>query len=113
MSSNRSSRRRFLQHDAALAGLAAVGGMRPARGQSVMPGLGGAPGYVPEDKVPQTAVVAYILYKSDVIKATDVLDRETLPKVQMPNRHGFVPDKLEDIPNIEKRGCYKTYGVCP
>jgi len=53
----KSSRRRFLQQGAAVAGLAAVGGIRPAGGQSVMPGLGGAPGYVPEESVPQTAVL--------------------------------------------------------
>ena len=59
------------------------------------------------------ALTAYLLFKNDIIKEDAVMDRETLPKVEMPNRHGFVPDKLEDIPNIEQRGCYKTYGTCP
>jgi hypothetical protein len=40
-----------------------------------------------------------------------VLDAKTLPKVQMPNRNGFVPAKFEDIPDEHKRGC--TQGVCP
>jgi mono/diheme cytochrome c family protein len=59
------------------------------------------------------ALTAFVLYKNGIVKEDAVMDRETLPKVQMPNRHGMVPDNLEDIPNIEKRGCYKTYGVCP
>jgi cytochrome c5 len=59
------------------------------------------------------ALTAYLLYKNDIIEEDAVIDRETLPKVTMPNRHGFVPDKFEDIPDIKKRGCYKTYGTCP
>lgn len=69
------------------------------------------PGTLTDDEA--YAVVAYILFKSGVIQEDAVMDRERLPKVEMPNRHGFVPDKLEDIPNIQKRGCFKTYGVCP
>lgn len=59
------------------------------------------------------ALAAFILFKNDIIKQDAVMDRETLPKVEMPNRHGFLPDKLEDIPDIQKRGCFKTYGTCP
>jgi len=59
------------------------------------------------------ALTAYLLYKNDIIKEDAFMDRETLPQVTMPNRHGFVPDKFEDIPDIKKRGCYKTYGTCP
>ena len=69
------------------------------------------PGTLTDDEA--YALVAFILFKADVVKEETVLDRETLPKVEMPNRHGFVPEKLEDVPDIEKRGCYKTYGVCP
>lgn len=69
------------------------------------------PGTLTDDQA--YAVVAYLLYKADVIRESEVMDRETLPKVEMPNRHGFVPEKLEEVPNIETRGCYKTYGVCP
>jgi hypothetical protein len=42
------------------------------------------------------AVTAYILSLNKIIGENDVLNRETLPKVQMPNRDGFVsryPDK--------------------
>ena len=73
------------------------------------------PPYQPYSLQPDEAyaLTAYILFKNDLIKEDTVMDRETLPKVEMPNRHSFIPDKLEDIPDIEKRGCYKTYGVCP
>lgn len=37
------------------------------------------------------AVTAYLLYRSGIIQEDAVLDSETLPKIQMPNRDGFVP----------------------
>ncbi|HEV2521852.1 MAG TPA: cytochrome c [Candidatus Acidoferrales bacterium] len=57
------------------------------------------------------ALTAFILFKSNIIQEGDVLDAKTLPKVQMPNRNGFVPAKFEDIPDEKKRGCKQ--GVCP
>jgi cytochrome c553 len=42
------------------------------------------------------ALTAYILARNKVIGEADVMNAETLPKVQMPNRNGFVsryPDK--------------------
>jgi S-disulfanyl-L-cysteine oxidoreductase SoxD len=57
------------------------------------------------------ALTAFILYKSNIIKEDDVLDAKTLPKVQMPNRNGFVPANFADIPDEKKRGC--TQGICP
>jgi len=57
------------------------------------------------------SLTAFILAKSSVIKEDDVLDAKTLPKVQMPNRNGFVPARFADIPDEKKRGC--TQGVCP
>jgi mono/diheme cytochrome c family protein len=57
------------------------------------------------------ALTAFILAKSNIIKEDDVLDAKTLPKVQMPNRNGFVPPKFADIPDEKKRGCKQ--GVCP
>jgi S-disulfanyl-L-cysteine oxidoreductase SoxD len=57
------------------------------------------------------AVTAFILYKNDIIKENDVLDAKTLPKVQMPNRDGFLPRRLEDIHDFKKRGC--RLGHCP
>jgi cytochrome c len=37
------------------------------------------------------AVSAYILHLNGVIAATDVIDAQSLPKVRMPNRDGFIP----------------------
>lgn len=57
------------------------------------------------------AVTAFLLYKNDIIKETDVMNAQTLPKVQMPYRNGFLPARIEDIPDRQKRGC--TRGQCP
>lgn len=37
------------------------------------------------------AVTAFLLYRNEIIQESDVLDAKTLPKIQMPNRDGFVP----------------------
>jgi cytochrome c len=37
------------------------------------------------------ALTAFVLYQNDIIKEDDVMDAKSLPKVQMPNRNGFVP----------------------
>jgi S-disulfanyl-L-cysteine oxidoreductase SoxD len=39
------------------------------------------------------ALTAFLLYRNDIIKASDVMDAKSLPKVQMPNRNGFVPTR--------------------
>ena len=57
------------------------------------------------------ALTAFVLAKSNIIKEDDVMDAKTLPKVQMPNRNGFVPPRYEDVVNERKRGCKQ--GVCP
>jgi cytochrome c len=57
------------------------------------------------------ALTAFILAKSGIIQEGDVLDQTTLPKVQMPNRNGFLPAKFADIPDEHKRGCKQ--GICP
>jgi S-disulfanyl-L-cysteine oxidoreductase SoxD len=45
------------------------------------------------------AVCAYLLYLNKIVPAEAVLDPETLPKVQMPNRNGFTsPDPRPDVP---------------
>jgi mono/diheme cytochrome c family protein len=48
------------------------------------------PGSLTNDEV--YSVVAFLFYRNGIIKETDVLDEKTLPKVEMPNRHGFVPE---------------------
>jgi cytochrome c len=52
------------------------------------------PGVLPPDDV--YSVVAYVLQLNGIVTATDVLDANTLPKVRMPNRDGFVPDARPD-----------------
>ena len=43
------------------------------------------------------AVTAYILYLNGIIGKNAVMNEETLPKVKMPNRDGFVPDPRPDV----------------
>jgi hypothetical protein len=43
------------------------------------------------------AVTAYVLYLSKIVAKTDRMDQDTLAKVKMPNRNGFVQDSRPDI----------------
>jgi len=43
------------------------------------------------------AVAAYILALNGLIGETDVIDAQSLPKVKMPNRDGFIPDTRPDV----------------
>jgi S-disulfanyl-L-cysteine oxidoreductase SoxD len=52
------------------------------------------PGELTKDQV--YAVTAYILHLNGLIGENDKLNAETLPKIQMPNRDGFVPDPRPD-----------------
>ncbi len=56
------------------------------------------------------SLTAFLLYKNDIIQETEVMDAKSLPKVQMPNRNGFIPPRLEDIGDVRKRDC--TLGHC-
>ena len=47
------------------------------------------PGSLTPDEV--YSVVAFLLYRNGIIQETDVMDEKSLPKVEMPNRNGFVP----------------------
>ena len=49
-----------------------------------------APGSLTADEI--YAVSAYILAEGNIIDKAMVLDAQTLPRVQMPNRYGFIPD---------------------
>lgn len=50
-----------------------------------------APGSLGNDQV--YALCAYILSEAKIIPADSTLDANSLPKVKMPNRDGFVPDR--------------------
>jgi S-disulfanyl-L-cysteine oxidoreductase SoxD len=54
-----------------------------------------APGSLSNDE--GYAVTAYILAAGNIIEKTTVIDAETLPKVQMPNRDGFIPDPRPEL----------------
>jgi S-disulfanyl-L-cysteine oxidoreductase SoxD len=47
------------------------------------------PGSLTHDEV--YALSAFLLYRNGIIGETDVMDENSLPKVEMPNRNGFVP----------------------
>jgi hypothetical protein len=74
---------------------ASLAAARPPRGSRPRCGGGGGgrdpqPGSLTPDEV--YAVVAFLFYRNGIIQESDVLDAKTLPKVEMPNRHGFVPE---------------------
>ncbi len=43
------------------------------------------------------AVTAFLLQRNGIIQASDVMNQETLSKVRMPNRDGFVADARPDV----------------
>lgn len=58
------------------------------------------PGSLTPDEV--YAVTAYVLYRNDIIKETDVLDQNTLPKIKMPMRESMLPLQPEWKPNAKR-----------
>lgn len=56
-----------------------------------------APGSLSNDEV--YALVAYVLAQGGIIEETDVVNAESLAKVKMPNRDGFIPDSRPDVRN--------------
>jgi S-disulfanyl-L-cysteine oxidoreductase SoxD len=58
------------------------------------------PGSLTPDEV--YAVTAYVLYRNEVIKETDVLDAMSLPKVRMPNRDNFLPAQPDWNPKAKR-----------
>lgn len=43
------------------------------------------------------SVVAYIFYLNHIIARDELMNQQTLPRVQMPNRNGFVSDPRPDV----------------
>ncbi len=41
------------------------------------------------------ALTAFLLFRNGIVQESDVIDAKSLPKVQMPNRNGFVPAQPE------------------
>jgi cytochrome c len=67
------------------------------------------PGTLKVDEV--YSLTALVLFKNGLIKEDDVMDRTTLPKVQMPNRNAY-PASDEIYMDMKKRGCIEKYGIC-
>jgi mono/diheme cytochrome c family protein len=57
------------------------------------------------------ALTAFILDRNEIIPEDQVINAASLPKVKMPNRDGFVPERLADIHDERARGC--RAGHCP
>ena len=57
------------------------------------------------------SLVAFLLYRNEIIKEDDVINAETLPKIKMPNRDGFIPQNTDEIHDWKARGC--KLGHCP
>src|SRR6266852_9115546 len=55
------------------------------------------PGTLSHDDV--YAVAAYVLFLNDIIGNNQTMDANSLPKVKMPNRDGFVADPRPDVGN--------------
>jgi cytochrome c len=53
------------------------------------------PGTLTADQV--YSLTAYVLYLNGLAGENDVIDARTLPKIQMPNRNGFVADPRPDV----------------
>ena len=53
------------------------------------------PGSLTDEEV--YALTTWLLFRNEIIAADQVVDAETLPKVRMPNRDGFVPDPRPDV----------------
>ncbi|HYR41942.1 MAG TPA: cytochrome c [Terriglobia bacterium] len=41
------------------------------------------------------ALTAFLLFRNGIIQETDIINAKSLPKIQMPNRDGFVPARPE------------------
>jgi mono/diheme cytochrome c family protein len=54
------------------------------------------PGTITTDQVYDAT--AYVLFLNGIVGEQDVLDQDSLPKISMPNRNGFVADPRPDVP---------------
>lgn len=55
------------------------------------------------------ALTAYLLYKNDIIQENDAIDAQTLVKVKMPNRDGFIPPDISEY----KTGMPRPFRIIP
>ena len=70
-----------------------------------------APGSLSDDQV--YALTAYILSQANIVPDDAIMSADTLPKVVMPNRDGFVPDRRpEHFPPVA-RTPHQTLAIAP
>jgi cytochrome c len=43
------------------------------------------------------SVVAWLLFMNEIVPEDAIIDAQTLPQVQMPNRNGFILDQRPDV----------------
>jgi S-disulfanyl-L-cysteine oxidoreductase SoxD len=55
-----------------------------------------APGSLTPEEI--YSVIAWLLFRNEIVPEDAVIDARTLPLVQMPNRDGFIPDPRPDVP---------------
>ncbi|HEX6793374.1 MAG TPA: cytochrome c [Casimicrobiaceae bacterium] len=71
----------------------------------------GAPGSLSDNQV--YALTAYILSQANIVSEDAIMSAETLPKVEMPNRDGFIPDhRPEHFPPVS-RTPHQTLAIAP
>lgn len=70
-----------------------------------------APGSLTNDQV--YAVTDYILVQAKIVPDDAVMNAQTLPKVAMPNRGGFVPDRRPDHFPPVARAPHQSLAIAP
>lgn len=70
-----------------------------------------APGSLTNDQV--YAVTDYILVQAKIVPDDAIMNAQTLPKVAMPNRGGFVPDRRPDRFPSAARGPHQALAIAP
>ena len=55
------------------------------------------------------SLTAFLLYRSNIIQESTVIDAQSLPKIQMPNRNGFIPSPWPVYPYARPR----PFGLYP
>ncbi len=60
------------------------------------------------------SVTAYLLYLNGIVADNAVLDAQSLPKVRMPNRDGFINDSRPDTANVAcRKNCRPSSAAQP
>jgi cytochrome c len=70
-----------------------------------------APGRLGDDDV--YALTAYILYRANVVSEDAIMSADTLAKVVMPNRDGFIPDHRPEKFPPAARTAHQSLAIAP